>query len=67
MNNAGYDPEIIPVVNVNPRMISKKEGSRKFTDKCFSVNELKDGMINATISNERQTARKETNNDSPMN
>src|SRR6188768_3266927 len=48
-------------------MISKKEGSRKLTDKCFSVNELKDGMINATISKERQTARNDTNNDSPMN
>jgi peptide deformylase len=67
MNNAGYDPEIIPVVIVNPRMISKKEGSRKLTDKCFSVNELNDGMINATISKERQTARNDTNNDSPMN
>jgi peptide deformylase len=43
MNNAGYDPEIIPVVSVNPKMISKKEGSRKLTDKCFSVNELKMG------------------------
>jgi hypothetical protein len=35
-------------------MISKKEGSKKLIDKCFSVNVLKDGMINATISNERQ-------------
>src|SRR4030095_8139177 len=67
MNKAGYDPEIIPVTNVNPRIISRKEGSKKLTDKCFSVNVLKDGMISATISNERQIARNETNIDSPIN